>query len=205
MNKGSSKNYLFVELSRFCVLVILLRSFSSGYLHWSNFASTFLFGLKLFEHKMQSNRIEIKHVIQCKFCGGKNCEYEDYTKWKSKKNTHIAIEGLFSNWITDHIIATQRPSSRLIKEHNIIQQFKEYVINKDEILIVLSKQVNAIINLQLAGEHPECGDGLAKADGFSYLPEEFMDHGSKKHLSRNDKFISLLLQFWMGRSYNTSF
>lgn len=41
------------------------------------------------------------------------------------------------------------------------------------------KRINAIINLQQPGEHASCGDGLAKEGGFSYLPEEFMDHGSK--------------------------
>lgn len=67
----------------------------------------------------------LKVVLQCKFCGGKDCVYEDYRKWKSHKNTHLAIEGLFSNWVGDEIVATQRPSSRLIKEFNIIKQFKE--------------------------------------------------------------------------------
>jgi len=29
----------------------------------------------------------------------------------------------------------------------------------------------------MAGEHPNCGDGIHKESGFSYLPDEFYKHG----------------------------
>jgi protein tyrosine phosphatase domain-containing protein 1 len=38
--------------------------------------------------------------------------------------------------------------------------------------------VTAVFNLQQAGEHEICGDGLAPGSGFSYRPETFMDAGS---------------------------
>lgn len=78
---------------------------------------------------------------------------------------YSAIAGLHSDWLTSDILAMQRPSSRLIREHKIISQFKRH-------------RIKAVINVQLPGEHPLCGDGI-HASGFSYLPEEFMDHGSK--------------------------
>jgi hypothetical protein len=57
----------------------------------------------------------------------------------------------------------QRPSTRLIREYDIISSFKKHGIG-------------AIINLQLAGEHPHCGDGI-NPSGFSYNSEDFTDHG----------------------------
>ena len=82
-----------------------------------------------------------------------------------------AIDGLYSNWITNHIMAMQRPSTRLIKEYDLINVF-------------LQNNIKAIFNLQLPGEHVSCGDGV-EASGFSYIPgfsllfnaEHFMDFG----------------------------
>jgi protein tyrosine phosphatase domain-containing protein 1 len=76
-----------------------------------------------------------------------------------------AIDGLFSNWITDNILAHQRPSSRLISEFDLINVFK-------------SVGICAIFNLQCSGEHANCGDGNDPATGFSYNPKTFMDSGS---------------------------
>jgi hypothetical protein len=97
------------------------------------------------------------------FCGGKNCKYEDFTLWKDSKNVHPAIDGLSSNWVSDNILALQRPSERLIEEFKVIEQFKR-------------ANVKAIVNLQCLGEHAFCGDGIL--DGaFSYRPETFMNAG----------------------------
>jgi hypothetical protein len=41
-----------------------------------------------------------------------------------------------------------------------------------------AKGVGAIFNLQQPGEHRLCGDGLAEPNGFSYIPQTFMDAGS---------------------------
>jgi len=61
-----------------------------------------------------------KNRFICMFCGGKSCRHEN---WLNNKNA--VIKGLDSDWITDDILAMQRPSSRLIKEFDIVQQFKE--------------------------------------------------------------------------------
>lgn len=65
-------------------------------------------------------------ALHCFFCGGSNCKYEKYEVWKDSPHTHIGIEGLFSNWITDDILATARPSSKVISEYKIIEQFKRF-------------------------------------------------------------------------------
>ncbi|CAM9405729.1 unnamed protein product, partial [Sphacelaria rigidula] len=71
------------------------------------------------------------------------------------------IHGLHSHWITDSIIAMQRPSTMLIKTYGIVGQLKR-------------EGVAAIFNLTEAGEHPYCGHGLEESSGFPYLPEIFM-------------------------------
>lgn len=58
--------------------------------------------------------------IQCLFCGGKNCKYENCEHDESQ-----AIYGLRSTWVTPNIIASQRPSTRLIKQYSIISQFEK--------------------------------------------------------------------------------
>lgn len=57
-----------------------------------------------------------------------------------------------------------RPSERIIREHDLITQFKE-------------KGIVAIFNLQQAGEHAGCGDGLVEDGSFSYCVETFIDAG----------------------------
>jgi Dual specificity phosphatase, catalytic domain len=75
-----------------------------------------------------------------------------------------AIKGLNSTWITKDVLAMQRPSTRLINEHGIVKSFQD-------------ANIQAVVNLQVRGEHPLCGDGIFDDVGFSYRPEDFMDHG----------------------------
>eukprot|EP01017_Pseudomicrothorax_dubius_P047948 TRINITY_DN8655_c0_g1_i1.p1 TRINITY_DN8655_c0_g1~~TRINITY_DN8655_c0_g1_i1.p1 ORF type:complete len:436 (+),score=90.54 TRINITY_DN8655_c0_g1_i1:242-1549(+) len=59
----------------------------------------------------------------------------------------------------------QRPSTRLINEFGIIEQFKNHCIE-------------AVFNFEEPGEHPYCGDGILKSSGFSYDPEtDLFPHG----------------------------
>ncbi len=102
---------------------------------------------------------DIHRSLICRFCGGKSCKRED---WRKQGETP-AIAGLHSTWVSADVLGMQRPSSRLIREYNIIDSLKR-------------AGVGAIFNLQLAGEHPHCADGIHPS-GFSYLPEEFTDHG----------------------------
>ncbi|KAI9145592.1 protein-tyrosine phosphatase-like protein [Paraphysoderma sedebokerense] len=91
------------------------------------------------------------NVYTCAFCNGRQCKYENY---KLHPNSN-AIPGLFSNFVDSSILATQRPSSRIIQEHDLIKQFK-------------NNNICSIINLQEVGEHPRCGDGILKDVGFAY-------------------------------------
>ena len=82
----------------------------------------------------------MKDKLRCLFCGGKSCKHENYLN--NKHNN--AIKGLNSNYITDDIIASQRPSDELIEEFQLIKTFKDL-------------NIGMIVNLQREGEHPYCG------------------------------------------------
>lgn len=66
------------------------------------------------------------------------------------------LKGLHSDWITPDVLAMQRPSSRGIKEHNMMQQFVE-------------KGIRAIFNCTMVGEHPYCGYVPWHGPGLSEL------------------------------------
>lgn len=98
------------------------------------------------------------------FCGGKECKYENYKLWITENQlSKNAIDGLYSSWITSNILAMQRPSTRLMAEHQLVKSFQDV-------------KLGAIFNLQQRGEHASCGDGILSS-GFSYLPEDWMDKG----------------------------
>ena len=101
----------------------------------------------------------LKDKFICFFCGGKNCKYENYLTNKNKPN---AIKGLNSNFITENVIAGQRPSDILIQEYNLLEQFKKY-------------NIGLIINLEKEGEHPYCGPNAYNLNnsGYSYNPSTF--------------------------------
>lgn len=64
--------------------------------------------------------------------------------------------GLDASWVTHSLIASTRPSDRLIDDYGILDQFERF-------------GVSSIFNLQQAGEHADCGDG--NVDGkWSYSP-----------------------------------
>ncbi|XP_035209404.1 protein tyrosine phosphatase domain-containing protein 1-like isoform X2 [Stegodyphus dumicola] len=97
--------------------------------------------------------------FQCSvFCGGKKCKY-DSANWHKED---MAINGIYSHWITNDILAMARPNTETIEKYNVIQQFRD-------------KGISSIINLQMPGEHSSCGNTL-DASGFSYNPQLFMDN-----------------------------
>ncbi|KAM6925373.1 protein tyrosine phosphatase domain-containing protein 1 [Xenentodon cancila] len=107
----------------------------------------------------------IRYVIpghmQCSIgCGGQACKYDNPNYWKEDQQ---AIKGLYSSWITDHLLAMSRPSTEIIKKYCIIDQFKR-------------NGIKTVINLQIPGEHASCGNPLETESGFSYLPEVFMEN-----------------------------
>ena len=93
----------------------------------------------------------------CRFCGGAQCKHEDYTRQPNYR-TAAAIVGLNSSHISPTLIAMQRPSTHLIRTHNIATQFQQL-------------NITAIINCQQTGEHSLCGPGILP-HGFSYHPDD---------------------------------
>lgn len=89
---------------------------------------------------------------QCKYCNA----YD-------RLSFAPAIEGLDSQFITDSLIASQRPATVLMKKYNIIKDMK-------------SKNVGAIINLQQKNEWGMCGHPIHE-EGFSYRSKDFKEHG----------------------------
>ncbi|PBC26061.1 Protein tyrosine phosphatase domain-containing protein [Apis cerana cerana] len=111
-------------------------------------------------------------AIQCAiFCGGSRCKYENSKAWPP---VHMAIQNIFSHWVTDEVLAMARPNTAQIIKKDIIAQFQGW-------------SIKTIINLQTPGEHASCGGPLEES-GFTYDPNVFMKHGS-----------SLLLQFRVER------
>lgn len=96
-------------------------------------------------------------------CGGKACKYENPARWSEQEQ---AIKGIYSSWITDHILAMARPSTELLEKYCVIEQFR-------------SHGLKTVINLQRPGEHASCGNPLEQESGFTYLPEAFMEAGKR--------------------------
>lgn len=62
--------------------------------------------------------------LQCAlFCGGQRCKYESGLKWAAEDQ---ALRGLYSHWVMPDILAMARPSSRLIRENDLLKEFKRY-------------------------------------------------------------------------------
>ncbi|KAM4609757.1 protein tyrosine phosphatase domain-containing protein 1 [Polymixia lowei] len=106
-------------------------------------------------------RYVIPGPMQCSMgCGGQACKYDNPSYWSDDKQ---AIKGLYSSWVTDHLLAMSRPSTEIIEKYNIIDQFKR-------------SGIKTVINLQKPGEHASCGNALEPESGFSYRPEVFMEN-----------------------------
>ncbi|XP_067212194.1 protein tyrosine phosphatase domain-containing protein 1-like isoform X2 [Linepithema humile] len=97
-------------------------------------------------------------AIQCAiFCGGSRCKYENSKTWPP---VHMAIQNIFSHWVTDDVLAMARPNTAQIIKKDIIAQFQGW-------------SIKTIINLQTPGEHASCGSPLENS-GFTYDPNIFM-------------------------------
>ncbi|XP_035015776.1 protein tyrosine phosphatase domain-containing protein 1 isoform X2 [Hippoglossus stenolepis] len=106
-------------------------------------------------------RYVIPAPMQCSIgCGGHACKYDNPSYWSDDQQ---AIKGLYSSWVTDHLLAMSRPSTEIIEKYDIIDQFRR-------------NSIKTVINLQIPGEHASCGNPLEPESGFSYLPEVFMEN-----------------------------
>ncbi|XP_066966573.1 protein tyrosine phosphatase domain-containing protein 1-like isoform X2 [Macrobrachium rosenbergii] len=109
----------------------------------------------------ESLRLMTPTEIQCSvFCGGRRCKYDNDEAWKTEE---MAVDGIFSHWVTPGILAMARPNTDIMQKKDIVGQF-------------LKHDIKTIINLQIAGEHASCGAPLCES-GFSYEPSVFMENG----------------------------
>jgi hypothetical protein len=91
----------------------------------------------------------------CKIgCGGTACRHCDPSV-QVGPDLETAIKGLHASWVTHSVVASSRPSDRLIEEHDIIPQLKK-------------AGITAIFNVQQENEHAHCGDGVIDGQ-FSYV------------------------------------
>ncbi|KAJ8571880.1 hypothetical protein ON010_g4954 [Phytophthora cinnamomi] len=94
--------------------------------------------------------------VKCRLCGGARCKRCSESAALAKSDS--PVRGLHADWVADCALAMMRPSSRLMGEYKIAEQFHKL-------------NITAVFNLTLPGEHPYCGDGLG-ASGFPYDPEK---------------------------------
>ncbi|XP_043192113.1 protein tyrosine phosphatase domain-containing protein 1-like [Amphibalanus amphitrite] len=105
----------------------------------------------------ESVRTVTPNELQCSmFCGGKRCKYESGREWSESE---MAVDGIYSHWITDDILAMARPNTKTIREKSTIEHFRRLGIR-------------SLVNLQLPGEHSHCG--TIEQSGFTYDPNIFM-------------------------------
>ena len=115
------------------------------------------------ESAVTNRPFEHKESVRCVFCRGPRCRRCGKDAYLSCKSP--VIEYIHSSWITDDILAMQRPADEHFVNHKFVEQLKE-------------KGIVAVFNLQEPGEHHRCGFGI-KSSGFSYFPEKLMAAGSK--------------------------
>ena len=102
----------------------------------------------------------------CKmFCNGAACQYCTDVKWTGSGQ---AIDGIFSTWVSDAILAISRPTQLALRKHDLLAA-------------LLRHNVRCIINLQEKGEHATCGEGNLPT-GFSYSIPEFVASGIDVHV-----------------------
>lgn len=65
----------------------------------------------------------VPHEVACLAgCQGVKCKYCN-SNWSKDE---MELNGIYSHWITEEMLAMARPTTRAIKEFNLIEQMKEY-------------------------------------------------------------------------------
>lgn len=126
---------------------------------------------KVDEGRVDSFMDRARQGVHCKlFCKGSKCKHESWEYFSSRKDSKPAVQGLNSSWVTENVVASQRPSTSLFSKYPLIDQFK-------------SSNITGVFNLQEKGEHSSCGpDGIYPSTGYSYDGErDLMAHGVHYH------------------------
>ncbi|KYM99355.1 Protein tyrosine phosphatase domain-containing protein 1 [Cyphomyrmex costatus] len=80
----------------------------------------------------------------------------------------MAIQNIFSHWVTDDVLAMARLNTAQMIKKDIIAQFQGW-------------SIKTIINLQTPGEHASSGGPLEES-GFTYDPKIFMNNDNAEAL-----------------------
>lgn len=62
-------------------------------------------------------------TVKCRLCGGAKCKRCSESAALAKTNSPVL--GLHADWVTDRVLGMMRPSSRLMKDYQIAQQFQK--------------------------------------------------------------------------------
>lgn len=95
------------------------------------------------------------YFFNCMFCKGKNCKYE-----QTPTDDSQFYPGINISQYSDLIYASNRPTQINIEKY------------KTE-TVLKNMGITLIVNLQLEGEHPNCGPQKLLKNGFTYLPSSF--------------------------------
>lgn len=88
-----------------------------------------------------NNNFSLEHILLCQSICRKKCTLEDYTFRKIE----TPIVGLNCDKIDDFLFASQRLTNKVINEFDLINKLKEL-------------NIGLIVNCEMKGEHPLCGD-----------------------------------------------
>ena len=104
--------------------------------------------------KIINDNFSLQHILLCLSICNKKCKLEEY----KYRKIPTPIEGLNCDKIDDFLFASQRLTNKVINKYNLLNKLKEL-------------NVGLIVNTELKGEHPLCGDpyydGL-DISGYSY-------------------------------------
>lgn len=104
--------------------------------------------------KLANQYFSLNHVLLCRVLCKKVCSLENHLFRKIP----TPIEGLNCDQIDEFLFASQRLTNKVINEFNLIKKFKEL-------------NIGLIVNCEMKGEHPLCGDSYNDGldiSGFSY-------------------------------------
>ena len=135
---------------------------------------------KIKSKNLVKNNFSLNNILLCLSICGKKCKMEDH----KYRRIPTPIEGLNCDKIDDFLFASQRLTNKVINQFDLINKLKEL-------------NIGLIVNCEMKGEHPYCGDpyydGLDIC-GFAYSTELLEKNG-----------INVLLCGWNDLSIPDSF
>ena len=85
---------------------------------------------------VSASEFKHKESIRCLFCSGKFCKRCSADAYKHCSSP--ALEKVHSSWITDNILAMQRPTDELISNYYMLSSIKIIIIIIFIIIIIIN-------------------------------------------------------------------